>query len=166
MSLTSSRFVSPGWESRVKPALHAIFSRVLADEGFRRAQTFREQCQFFLDNTPDLSPNQIAKLFDIDPHCVRDQYNKLRQPRKVNGRPTILNSEQVAAVLAYLNERAQSPEPATVNDCLNFITETFRVNMIPDTFRKWLNRSTAFCTIEAKPMEEKRMEVTGEQVGL
>ena len=38
--------------------------------------------------------------------------------------------------------------------------------MIPDTFRKWVNRSTAFCTIEAKPMEEKRMEVTGEQVGL
>lgn len=165
MSLLGARSIASGWESRVKPALQELFSRASNDPRFCEAQTFREQCRFFFENAPEVSPNQVAKLFGIDPHCVRDQYQKLRQPPGPNGRPTILNTGQVAAVLAFLAERAQSPAPATVNECLNFIAETFDIDMIPDTFRKWLNKSTAFCTIEGQPMEEKRLEVTGEQIG-
>ena len=165
MSLLGTRSIVSGWESRVKPALREFFLESLSDSSFLQARTFREQCRFFLDAAPDVSPNQVAKLFDVDPHCVRDQYSKLRQPPGPTGRPAILNSDQVVAVLAFLHERAQSSHQATVNDCLNFISESFHVDMIPDTFRKWVNRSTAFCTTEGRPMEQQRMEVTGEQIG-
>ena len=166
MSLLGTRAIVSDWESRVKPALREFFSEAVSDPSFLQARTFREQCKFFLEAAPDVSPNQVAKLFDVDAHCVRDQYSKLRQPPGPTGRPAILNSDQAAAVLAFLHERAQSPDPATVNDCLNFISESLHVDMIPDTLRKWVNRSTAFCTIEGKPMEQQRMEVTGEQISL
>ena len=114
MSLLGTRSIVSGWESRVKPALREFFLESLSDSSFLQARTLREQCKFFLEAAPEVSPNQVAKLFDVDAHCVRDQYSKLRQPPGPTGRPAILNSDQAAAVLAFLHERAQSPDPATV----------------------------------------------------
>lgn len=164
MALKPPRAPGFGWENRVSPVHLAFFQELSSCPAFTEATSFREQCKLIFERCRGVPHNQIAKFFDVDGNSVREQYKKLSQTPKPSGRPPILNEEQAASVLAFLRERANSPNPATVSDCLNFVKENFRIDMLPDTCRKWINRSTAFCTVEAEPMDQKRLEVSHDQI--
>ena len=144
--------------------MHTFFSEIAEDPGFREAPTFREQCRIVFSRGPGVPFSQVAKFFGVDGNSIRDQHRKLEKMPKANGRPPILNPDQVHNVMAFIQDRVRCSDPATVNDCLNFILDNFNIAMLPDTFRKWINRSTCFATVEGHPMEQKRLEVTSADI--
>lgn len=154
----------PGdWHVNVKEYVREKLASCLADVAFTGAQTFREQCFYIFHRFPEISDYQIAKFFQVLKGSIKFQRTRFQSPPKKPGRPGTLSDDQVAAVLTYIDERV-SQKPPTCNDVLNFIYEEFGVSMVPDTFRHWINRATAFSTTSAAPIEEERLGVSPEAI--
>ena len=156
--------VDENWRSRVKPGVVKMFEECLDDPDFLATESFREQCFHIFTHHPTLSDYQIGQFFAKDKASVKFQRHRYQNPAKKQGRPPILSDEQVAAVISYIQDSLTKSHPPTCNDILNFVYDEFRISLIPDTFRHWINRKTEFSTASAAPMEEKRLEVTPEQI--
>ena len=150
---------SATWEEKVKPEHHQIFWECLADEEFTSAPSFRDQCFYIFSRSPQLTDCDIAPFFDVDHHSITFQRSRFATPAKRPGRPSILNDDQCQAVIDYITDRLAHSEAPTCNDVLNFIYDDLGVDILPDTFRHWINRRTDFKTAMAPPMEKKRVEV-------
>ena len=159
MSLSPPRTPPADWMTRVQDENIPMFSEILHDDEFTRCGSFREQCAFFTQRFPALSNNQIALFLGVDRKCVWKQKWKLQNEPLPPGRPLTLNQEQADALCGFIREQFERRDPASVDDCLNFLWETFELDVIPNTLRKWINKCSPFQTQKSVQLEDKRAHV-------
>ena len=141
--------VRDDWCCFVKPCFHEKLAACVMDETFARAESFREQCFYVFNRFPEVPDYQLAKFFDVDKGSVSFQRQRFAVPAKKPGRPSILTPDQVLGVCNYIEERLSRSSPPTCNDVLNFIYDNYRISILPDTLRHWVNRKTNFVTANA-----------------
>ena len=156
--------IDENWQSRVKASAIEMFEKCLQNADFHAASSFREQCFLIFSNFPELSDYQVGQFFGRDKGSVRFQRHRFEHPAQKQGRPPALSEAQSEGVLNYIRESLARSHPPTCNDALNFLYEQFGISLVPDTFRRWINRKTEFSTACAAPMEEKRLNVPPEQI--
>lgn len=146
--------------ARLRRKWQQPISTAITDDNIQFCSTFRDQISFLLCRVPDVPIQQLAALFQVNPKSIADQIGKIRNPPKRIGRPYAMNPTEITAVLEFVTNAIGRNDPVTVNDCLNFLYRQFELDVLPDTFRGWLNDHTCFATVKAKPMERERMSVT------
>ena len=152
------------WYSLVDACHRETFQVILESSEFLACSTFRDQILWIFTCFPFLPQHQVALFFGVKTGSVQNQKRYADYQPKAVGRPPCLSSEMTAAVLTFIRDRNAKNDPPTVNDALNMLWETFLVDVIPDTFRKWLNEKTVYKTLVAAPMEEDRMAVSQESI--
>ena len=155
---------SNNWYENVRVELRDFFNHALEDYEFLQCKSFRDQCSYFFTHGPGVPLNQIALFFGINSKDIWNQKRKLEKEIKPIGRPSIINHQQASEVINFINGRFQNRIPATINDVLNFVWDKYQIDIIPDTLRKWINRSTAFKTVDGKPIEEERLKVSIQKI--
>lgn len=159
LTMRPARQPVPNWTQLVPEHIRCTLQEALADPAYQALPTFRAQC-VHLTALPGITPYYAGKLLGVDPKGVRRQVEKAYGPRRPPGRPPVLNDEQVTAVTAFIRQRWELHDPASVCDVLNFIWEQFEISVIPDTLRRWLNTRSDFRIARSRPMEDHRLQVS------
>lgn len=149
----------PNWAQLIPDDIRRTLQDALADPAYRALPTFRAQC-VHLAALPGITPYYTGKFLGVAPKGVRRQLEKAYSPRKPAGRPPVLNDEQVTAVTAFIRQRWETHDPASVCDVLNFIWEQFEISVIPDPLRRWLNTRSEFKIARSRPMEDHRLQLS------
>lgn len=152
------------WALDVPEAARPFFCEALQDPTYQSLCTFREQCAFLAGLDPAVSTYAIGRFFGVNAKTVWTQIAKHTTPRKSHGRPPLLSAEQSADVEAFIQARCNDHDPATVCDLQNFIWENFQLSVLPDTLRKWVNRTTQFKTARSQPMEDRRLQTRTQDI--
>ena len=152
------------WEQVVDVCYHSIFNDFLSSEEFRACTAFRDQIWYIYAHSDGIPQHQVALFFNVNTQSVRNQLAYLTLTPKATGRPSVINDEVSALILEFIQARNNDNNPPTVNDVLNLMYETFHLDVLPDTLRKWINRETNYRTASAQPIEEARLQVTTEAI--
>lgn len=103
-------------------------------------------------------------MFGKTRSTVYDQYKNYIRGDAKNGRPPSLSDEEIQTVIQYihsLHTNSEFPVFPTFDDIQDFIIENFHKEIKDDTIRCIIERTLSdyFKTVDAKPIEVKRMAV-------
>lgn len=144
------------------------YNFAISQHEFIYARSFCEQvgilCSYLRNSSINVSFSRIGNIFDVSRSTIFDQLKNYTRGESVNGRPPILNDDEVFNLVSYIqgchinNEYAIYP---TFQDIQDYIHEVFHKDMRYNTLYNLITceLSDIFETRKAKPMEMARMEV-------
>jgi hypothetical protein len=142
------------------------------DIAFGNSQSFREEighaCRILRDSrNPPLSYAMIGKLFGISKGAVRDHEQEWKAHAAtigLIGRPPILSPDRLDNVTEYIKHNYAQHRPVTLTELQSFILSQYQIQITRDTLRHILSNDSRIRPCPALPMDERRMEVTPEQI--
>ena len=132
LTMRPARQPVSNWTQLAPEHFRCTLLEAVADLSYQALSTFRAQC-VHLTALPAITPYYAGRLLGVDPKGVRRQVEKAYGPRRPPDKPPVLNDEQVTAVTAFIRQRWELRDPASVCDVVNFIWEQFAISVIPDT---------------------------------
>jgi hypothetical protein len=145
---------------------------LLQDELFNASGSFREQCFHACrvlreEHQPVVPYSVIGMLFRVSKGTIRKEWKRFQKDADnaaSGGRPPILTSLQVQTIVEQIHTAYERKNPFTIKDICNFASESFRVDVLPNTMRHILARVTEIKRVTAIPMDDKRVAVSIEAI--
>ena len=140
------------------------FIMILQSEIFRSLRTFRDQVQYIIELFPYISYSQIALFLGCNTASVRYQVFAILRGPKGAGRPSLLPLGVAEEIHRYISKCASLSMPATICDIQHYLHESFEINILPDTLRKFIKRSGRCHLKKVEAIEAERMRVSSESL--
>jgi hypothetical protein len=109
----------------------------------------------------------IGRLFNVSKATVRWNYKKYLQQgmkHQLNGRPSILSVSELEDLINKIINSYTINLPWTMHDIVHHITEQYGKTLEVNTIRHVLNRDSQIKTCRGIPMEEKRLQVSQQDI--
>jgi hypothetical protein len=160
------------WDAFKDAAVQDLKDTLLANPEFNSAQTLRTQVfiayQILHPNhIPAVPLSVIGRLFQVSKNTIRDHvknYKKYGDEEGKSGRRPILPPEAHEQLIQYILESQAVGHPRTMGEIREYIEATWEVEIDRDTVWRSLARDPRIKSCDARPMEDKRLAVTDEQI--
>lgn len=152
-----------------KPTEVQLMNEATSSEEYTSATNFCSQvgiiCSYVRTNRIRISYERIGSMFGKSKQCVNDMHKNYMRGVGQDGRPTLLNNEELEQLKNYiLTLHTADPYPIypTIEEISSFIIDNFGKYLRHETIRKMI--STKFFNIFKScfgvAMDTKRMEAT------
>jgi hypothetical protein len=139
---------------------------------FMSAMTARGQCDHTCrilreGRTPAVPFSMIRRIFAMNQGTVKRHYRRYLEERQTpshNGRPSILNEEQHAQLVAEIERVYACERPLMTGGIQEFIRNQFHRTLNETTLAHMLAREPRLKSCVGIPMESTRLAVTPEQI--
>jgi hypothetical protein len=140
-------------------------------DALRNSKTWREQMgvclsQFRLQYPP-VSFAKIGLIFGVNGGTISNQMDRFIEHGGEQGdigRPKLLSRGQREEIFDLIIARYNKSNPLTMGEIVNHIAETYKVEIDRTTLAHIMSEDGRIKACTAVPMEDKRLEVTQEQI--
>lgn len=148
------------------------FLRLIESGQLIRASTRREQIGIAMEELNSglsrqdkFSHELLARIFEIPRSNLERQYFKYKNGVMSHGAPSIIDENEKTQLIEWLNEQFAYEDYPTVDAIIDFISEKFKKNILPNTLRKYLSTHLEdFKFVDAVPLEDVRYNVDGSDI--
>lgn len=132
---------------------------------FQEAVDYRTQCHIAFHYLKNFgwSVNKISRLFGID-HKALEKQLSLPIELNPNGRPQLLNQEEINTLLLQIDIYHRECLCPTLYDIQQFIISSFKKVISIDTLRNYILSQDRFKIINGIPQDENRVAVNPEDI--
>jgi hypothetical protein len=166
---SSARVLPDEFESATLAEILTVLRR---DEQFLSARTFREQCSHACrilrtEHDPPVPFKLIGQLFNVDGGTVYNHWRNYKSRLNevgMAGRPAALSREELDRVVEMILRAFHERRPLTLPEIDASIRANFNKVLLRDTLYHALARDPRIRSCEARPMDEKRAQVTDDAI--
>jgi hypothetical protein len=149
-----------------------LLELLLSDASFQASTSFREQCYHACrilraEQDPPVPFSLIGKVFQVDKGTVRKHARKYADDLDAigsPGRPPLFTPEQIDEIVKTILYFFEQRKPLTLTDIRSFAIGRFARPVNSDTLRHILHRDPRLKTCTAHPIDERRLQVTDDQI--
>jgi hypothetical protein len=160
-------------DEQIEAAIFADMKRCIeADNEYGLSKSFREQCFHACrilheQHVPPVPFSVIAKAFSITKGSLKSHLKAFSHHLNnclPAGRHAVLTAEQLTSTVEFILQRFKAKRPPKIGEVRAFIDDNFQIDVSCNTLHHILRRDPRVRAVHARPMEDKRLHVTPEQI--
>jgi hypothetical protein len=160
------------WDAVSKLVEADIIQTLTMDLSFINSENERDQyfhacCLLRTERMSAVPYSVIGRILGIDKGLARRQFKWViaySNGPAPNGRPSILSQEQCNPLIKAISQVYATRVPWTIVDVNAHIEEHFRVHLTKHTIHELLKRDARVMSCRGIPIEDRRTEVTSEEI--